>query len=145
MRAHSLRRLLWAGPAATGAAILVIGLYYAVSKALGEQYLLPVEGNSSHFSPMSVTAPAIATLAAGLVATVFFALLIRFARKPETVFLSVAVTALLLSFGGPSSLPGVTMQTKILLSGMHVLAAVIITGGIILLSREKRKHELPRI
>jgi hypothetical protein len=78
-------------------------------------------------------------LIAGLVATVFFGLLIRFARRPGTVFLSVAVTALILLFGGPFSLPAATMRTKILLSGMHIIAAVIITGGILLLSRQKAK------
>jgi hypothetical protein len=137
MPAYSLRRLSWVGPAATIAAILVSALYYTATKALGEQYLLPLAGNGARLGPMPATTFMVAILVAGLVATVFFGLLIRFARKPGTVFLSVAVTALILSFGGPFSLPAATMRTKILLSGMHIIAAVIITGGILLLSHKK--------
>jgi uncharacterized membrane protein len=88
---------------------------------------------------MPATTFMVAILIAGLLATVFFGLLIRFAQSPGTIFLSVAVTALILSFGGPSSLPAATLRTKILLSGMHVIAAVFITGGILLLSRKNAK------
>ena len=55
------------------------------------------------------------------------------------MFLSVAVAALILSFGGPLNLPAGTLQLKILLSGMHVIAAGIITGGILLLSHQNVK------
>ena len=40
-RPFSLRRLLWAGPIATIAAILANLLYYALTNALGEHYLMP--------------------------------------------------------------------------------------------------------
>jgi hypothetical protein len=139
MPAYSLRRLSWAGPAATIAAIPVSIIYYTATKALGEQYLLPLDGNGTRLGPMPATTFMVVILIAGLLATVFFGLLIRFARKPGTIFLSVAVTALILSFGGPFSLPASTMQTKILLSGMNIIAAVIITGGILLLSHKKAK------
>ncbi len=136
MPPYSLRRLLWGGPVATIAAILVNLLYYAVTKALGEQYLMPLDGSSSHLGPMPILMPVVAILIPGLLATIFFGLLIRFSRRPATVFLSVSVAALILSFGGPFNLPGASMQTKILLSGMHVIAAGIITGGILLMSHK---------
>ena len=139
MCAYSLRQLSWVGPAATITAILVNALYYAATKALGEHYLMPLDGNGAHLGLMPATTFMVAILIAGLVATVFFGLLIRFARRPGTVFLSVAITALIVSFGGPFSLPAATMRTKIFLSGMHVIAAVIITGGILLLSHKKSK------
>ena len=139
MHTYSLRRLLWAGPVATIAAILANLLYFDVTKALGVQYRLPLVGGGSHFFPMSALMPVVATLVPGLLATIFFALLIRFSHKPATVFLSVAVAALILSFGGPFNLPAGTLQTKILLSGMHLIAAGLITSGILLISRQNVK------
>ena len=139
MSSYSLRRLVWAGPVATLAAILAVVAYYALTRALGEQYRMPLDGNSSHFSPMPVLTPILAILIAGLLASIFFGLLLRFARKPATVFLSVSITALILSFGGPFDLPAATMQTKILLSIMQVIAAGIITAGILLMSHKNDK------
>jgi len=140
MGAYSIRRLCWAGPVATLIAVLVDVLYYAVTKAFGESYLIPVAADGSQLYPMPAATLVMTILTPGLIATVFFGLLIRFARKPATVFLSVAITALIVSFGGPFSLPAAAMQTKLLLSGMHVIAAVVITGGILFLSRNKNSH-----
>ena len=135
MPPYSLRRLLWGGPVATIAALLAVLLYFGITKSLGEQYLMPLDGESSR-GPMPILLPVIATLIPGLLATVFFGLLIRFSRKPATVFLSVSVTALILSFGGPSNLPGASFQTRILMSGMQVIAAGIISSGILLTSHK---------
>ena len=139
MSPYSLRRLSWAGPVATLAAILADMAYYALTKALGESYRIPLDGNSTHLGPMPLLTPILAILVPGLLASIFFGLLLRFARKPATVFLSVSITALILSFGGPFDLPAATMPTKILLSGMHVIAAGIITTGILLLSHNNSK------
>jgi len=140
MPPYSLRRLLWGGPAATIAAILVVLLYYDVTKSLGEQYLMPLDGNSAHLGPMPFLMPVVAILIPGLLGTLFFGLLIRFSRKPATVFLSVCVAALILSFGGPFNLPDASIQTKLLLSGMQVIAAGIITWGILLMSHKDSSH-----
>jgi hypothetical protein len=139
MPAFSIRRLLWGGPVATVLAILATWLYYGATKALGEQYLIPLDGGSSYLTPMPVLMLVITTLLPGLVASIFFGLLIRFSRKPATVFLSVSLAALLLSFGGPFYLPEISLQTKILLSGMHVVAAVVITVGILLMCHKNVK------
>jgi len=100
---------------------------------------MPLDGNSSHLDPMPLITPILAILVSGLLASVFFGLLLRFSRKPATVFLSVSITALLLSFGGPFDLPAATMQTKVLLSGMQFIAAVVITGSILLISHQNVK------
>jgi hypothetical protein len=142
MPPYSLRRLVWAGPLATLAAILADVLYYVLTKALGEQFRLPLDGNSSHLGPMPVITPIIAILIAGLLASGFFGLLLRFARNPATVFLSVSIAALILSFGGPMYLPEVSLPTKILLSGMHLIAAGLITGGILFMSHKNVKFPL---
>ncbi len=139
MPPYSLRRLYWAGPGATLAAILANMAYYTLTKALGEQYPMPLDGNSSHLGPMPILTPILAILVAGVLASIFFGLLLRFARKPATIFLSVSITALTLSFGGPFDLPVATLQTRILLSGMHVIAAGIITAGILFMSHKNVK------
>jgi putative copper export protein len=144
MPPYSLRRLLWVGPVVTLAAILVNLSYYGVIKALGGQYLLPLDENSSHLVPMPVFMPVVIILITGLLATILFGLLIRFVPRPATVFLSVSVTALILSFGGPFNLPTGNMSTKILLSGMHVIAAAIITGGLLFLGHKDAKPEPPQ-
>jgi hypothetical protein len=136
MHPYSLRRLSWAGPSATMIAILADGLYYAITKALGVQYLMPLDGSGSRIEPMPILMPILATLVTGLLATILFGLLVRFSRKARTIFLSVAFTALILSLGGPFNLPAASMLTKILLSGMQIIAAGIITGGILLMSKE---------
>jgi hypothetical protein len=139
MPPYSLRRLSLAGPLATLAAILVDIAYYTLTKTLGEQYRMPLDGNSSHLGPMPVLMPILAILVAGLLASIFFGLLLRFAHKPATVFLSVSTTALVLSFGGPFDLPTATLQTRILLSIMHVIAGGIITAGILFMSHKNIK------
>jgi hypothetical protein len=139
MPPYSVRRLSWAGPLATLAAILVDIVYYILTKALGEQYRIPLDGNSSHLGPMPVITPILAILVSGLLASIFFGLLLRFAKKPATVFLSVSITALILSFGGPFDLPSATLQTRILLSIMHIIAAGIITAGILFMSHKNVK------
>lgn len=142
MPPYSARRWFWAGTVATVAAILATLMYYSLTKAFGESYLIPLEGSSSHFSPMPVSMPVVAILIAGLLAAVFFGLLMRFARRPATIFLSVSLAALLLSFGGPINLPAASMQTKILLSGMHIIAAAVITGGILFICHKDAKPGL---
>jgi hypothetical protein len=139
MHSYSLRRLSWAGPIATCMATVANLIYYGVTKALGEQYLMPQTEIGDRLGPMPIILPITATLFVGFVATVFFGSLIHFARKPATVFLSVAITALMLSFGGSFSLPAAPLQTKLLLSGMNVITAVFISGGILLLTRKNTK------
>ena len=78
MPPYSLRRLLWAGPIATIAAVLVNLLYYTLTKALGEHYRMPLDGSTSNLAPMPFLMPVLATLVAGLMATLLFGLLIRF-------------------------------------------------------------------
>jgi hypothetical protein len=137
MPPYSLRRLIWGGPVATVAAILACLVYFAVTKALGEQYIMPLDGTNSHLGPMPVLMPVLAVLIPGILATFFYGLLVSYSSKPATVFLSVSVAALILSFGGPSSLPDAALLTKILLCGMQVIAAGVISGGILLISHKK--------
>jgi hypothetical protein len=139
MQLFSLRRLLWAGPLVTLAAALANLLFYFISRALGGQYLFPVDAAGTRLEPMPAWMPVLPTLALGLVASLFFALLVRFARRPVTIFLSVAATALLVSFGAPAGLPGGTpLSTRFLLAGMNLLTALVLSAGILALSRNRQ-------
>jgi uncharacterized membrane protein YphA (DoxX/SURF4 family) len=134
---YSIRRLLWAGPLATLIALVANFLFYTLTKATGEQYLMPLDGSTSHIGPMPVLLFIVPTLIVGVAASVLFGLLIRFSRLPAIVFLSVAIAALVLSLGGPGSLPDTSLKTQLLLTGMNLLTAICLTGGILLLSRDK--------
>ena len=134
-----MRRLLWAGPVATAAAILATLLYYTLTKAFGEQYQMPLGVDPTLTSPMPAIMPILAVLVPGLLASGFFGFLLRFSRKPATIFVSVASAALILAMAGPFSLPEAAMRTKVLLCGMQILAGGVITAGILLLSHQKTK------
>ncbi len=139
MRRYTLRRSIWAGLFATMIAVVANLLYYWITKGSGEAYLVPLDANGTQLVPMPAALPVIGALFIGLLATIFFWLLIRRVRKPVTVFVSVGITALILSFGGPFGMPGTDLKTKILLSGMNVLTGVIVVGGILLFGRVKNK------
>jgi type IV secretory pathway VirB2 component (pilin) len=137
MRQFSLRRLLRAGPLATILAVVAVLVYYYITKAFGEDYLIPMTSDATLLRPMPPAMPLVAVVIVGLLASLFFGLLVRFSRAPAIVFLSVTSAALVLSFGGSLYLPTSALHTKILLSGMNILAGVILAGGILLGSRER--------
>jgi hypothetical protein len=132
MLTFSLRRLFWIGLLMTVLAIAINSLYYGLSRLAGETYPMPLNGTGSRIGPMPILMPVIATALLGLTATLFFVLLVRFTRQPVVIFVSVAFTALLVSFGGPLSLPEVVpLRTRLLLCGMHVLTAAVIVLGLL--------------
>jgi fumarate reductase subunit C len=135
----SYRRLLWAGPTATVFAIIANLFLYGVSRLFGEQFLIPLNQNSTEPSTMPALMLIVAILISGIAATFFFAVLLRFSKNPVIVFVSVAVAALVLAIGGPYYLPNTPMHTKILLDGMSLIAFLFITGGILLMSHPKNK------
>jgi hypothetical protein len=135
MHRFSLRRLVWAGPLATIIAIVAVLFYYFVTRVFGEEYLMPMNSDATLLRPMPLAMPVLTVLLVGFLATLFFGLLVRFSKTPAVVFLSVAIAALVLSFGGSLYLPASNLQTKILLCGMNVLAGVILAGGILSFSR----------
>ena len=133
----SFRRILWTGLVTTLAALATNLLFFALTHLFGEQYNMPLSDPISRVGPMPVTMVIVSTLLLGFLATVLFGLLVRFVKNPMTMFLSISITALIVSFGGPYYLPEAGVQTKVLLSIMHILTALFITGGILLLNRKK--------
>ncbi len=131
MTGYSLRRLLWAAPLTSGLAAIVNLLYYELTRAMGEPYVVPINSSGTVFEPMPVIMVFLFTLVGAIGAILLFTILVKLAKHPLPPFLSISATALLVSFGGPFSLPAVTLGTRILLSGMHILAAVVTVGGLL--------------
>jgi hypothetical protein len=134
----SIRRLLWTGPLTILLALLVNLLFFTVTRALGERYMMTLDGPIKPAVPMPVLSIIIATVVAAGGAILTFALLLKITHVPLPPFLSISAAALLVSFGGPFSLAGGTsLLTKLLLGVMHVLTCLVVVGGLILFTREK--------
>lgn len=61
-----------------------------------------------------------------------------FLRKPSTAFVVLSVVLGLLSMGGPASLVGADVGTKVVLGLMHVVSAVAIVALALRMGRAKR-------
>jgi len=125
-----LGRLLIAGllggalAAAANTALLFAG------KAAGIGFLAPIKGPAV---PLQVIQPAnviIMCLAPALGAALLLALLGRFTRRPYRIFLAIAGLFLLVSFYPDWALPMDSLPTRALLSVMHLVAGVAITGAL---------------
>ena len=136
MHPFSLRRLLWAGPLSALLAVAANLLFYAASRAAGQAYLVTLGGPAQPAGPLPVLSIVLVTLAASAGASLLLAFLIQVSRAPLPPFLSISAMAMLVSFGGPFSLSeGTQTVTKLLLSCMHLIAGLVIVGGLLLFSR----------
>jgi hypothetical protein len=83
-------------------------------------------------------------LVAALGAALLLALLARFTRRPHPIFLAIAGVFLLISFYPDWAFPMDSLATHALLSVMHIVAAVAITG-MLLHTRNRRveTYEVP--
>jgi hypothetical protein len=134
------RKIVWVGLLISIVSVLANLLFFALTQALGEQYIIPLTESSTNSGPMPVFMVILATLTSALLATMLYSFLSKIAPNATMPpFLSVAGTALLVSFGGPLDLPGAVMQTKLLLSTMHIIAAIIIIGGLLIFHWQKKK------
>jgi hypothetical protein len=119
-------RIVRAGAIAAVGAVLANVLVYFVASALGwmpATYINPQLGR-----PIGVGEVVGATLPGAVGATIVFALLARFTRRPVTIFRIVAVIVLVLSFLSPLALPGAPLSLILSLEIMHVVAAAVIVG-----------------
>jgi hypothetical protein len=130
----ALSRLLWVAPLAGLVAGLANLLLFLLLRAAGLEFLMPLGGPGSALQPLPAFMPVVASFAPALGAAAVYAGLGRFVRQPARAFVIVAAVFLLLSLGGPLSLP-VTTAVKLALSAMHLIAGVIITGLLVRLGR----------
>ncbi|MFH2038613.1 MAG: DUF6069 family protein [Chloroflexota bacterium] len=123
-------KIIWVGILISIISILANLIFFALTKAFGEQYIIPLTDVASITGPMPVVMVILVTFLSSLLATALYGFLNII--TPNAIlppFLSITGTAFLVSFGGPMELPETVMQTKILLCMMHIIAALIIIGG----------------
>lgn len=112
------------------ALLAVIGnllVFFVSNQLLSSPLLIPTQPGSTELAPLTAVMVTVATIIPILGATILLSLLGRWVARPFTVFTIIAVLFLLISFGGPLSLP-VDGTTKLILNLMHVVAGVSAIG-----------------
>ncbi|HJW76344.1 MAG TPA: DUF6069 family protein, partial [Thermoleophilia bacterium] len=124
----AVRKLWWAALVAAVAAFVgdVIVLVIA-EDLLSLSVTVQVPPQYQILGPLDVAGIAWATVPPAIGATILLAILGRFTRRPFLIFQITAAVSLLLSFGGPLSLP-VSEAVKIVLGLIHIVAAGAIVG-----------------
>jgi hypothetical protein len=135
----SIRRLIWAGPLTGILATIANMAFYLITRSAGEKYLISLAGPSNPIDPLPVISILLATFVSALGATIVLAVLVKISHVPLPPFLSISIAALVVSFGGPFSLTrGTHLTTKLLLSTMNIIAAVIIVGGLLYFTYQRK-------
>ena len=126
-------RLLWVVPLIALAAAAANALVYLVAtavEAIPSGFVIPGPG-----TPLTLGMVVGSTVVPALVAGVVFALLGRFTRRPVRNFVVLAAVLLVLSFITPLTIPGAPLSMILAMELMHVVAAVVIVGGLVVLAR----------
>ena len=124
----SWRRLV---PVALLAALLAAvanTLVYFAASGLGfipQSVLLPSPRGEA---PLTASLVATTSVMGTVGATIIFAIIGLFARRPVRLFRIVAAVALVLSFVMPATVPGVPVAMRLSLALMHVVAWAVIVG-----------------
>jgi Family of unknown function (DUF6069) len=134
-RARTPAGRVWrAGLLAAAVAAVANAIVFTIERmALGLSLPVP-QGAGAEMAPLSVVMVVVVSVVVGIGATLLLAILNRFVRRPIRIFQGIAAVALLLSFGGPLSLPA-DIATKVGLSTMHLVAAAAIVGLLTGMSR----------
>jgi len=124
-------RLLWVAPLAGLIATALSTAIYLAAAALGS---MPQDVVVQGRGPITLGAVISSSFVPALLAAGALALFGRFTRRPVRNFVALAAVALVLSFATPFSLVGASAAMRTVLLLMHVLAATIITGGLLTLA-----------
>jgi hypothetical protein len=130
----SLKRLLWVGPLAIIAAIIVNQILRLLAVSL-----LNI---SSEFPPLQVGPPIFFTLIGVLGAAIVFAIIARFSRRPIRLFRTIALVVLLISFVPDillltsNAMPGTSPVAVGSLAIMHLVTWAITVWMLTTLARE---------
>ncbi len=137
----SFGRILGAGLlVAIGAALANVVMFVLERDFFGVSFAFPYQRAGSVAMPLPVTFVILASGLPAILAALLLAVLGRLAQRPLRIFQSVGVIILLVSFGGPISVPA-GLSTKLALGVMHVVAATIIIGGLSILAQERPPRE----
>ena len=132
----ALGRLWWIGLLAAIASVIVNAIIVTIARGL---FNVPPE-----FAPFTVPQFTFLTVAGVAGATIVFAVVGRFARRPIRTYYWIAAIALVLSwlpdFGllAARPYPGTTIQSVGTLMFMHIVTAAISVGLLTTLGREQR-------
>ena len=126
---------LWrAGLIAAVLAATANALIYGIGRMAGTiPQSVEVDALSGN-GPVTVTAVIFTSVLAVLVATLFYAVLRRTARRPERTFLIAGTILLVVSLTMPFSIPGVPMKMAVTLALMHITTAIVALGGLVWLA-----------
>jgi hypothetical protein len=131
----ALRKLWWAALAAgVTAALLNVLFDLLVSGPLGIAIQVIAPGSTDP-QPLALIAIILSGIIPALGAAVLLIILNRFIKRPFFVFQIIALIFVLISLGGPLTMPGEAV-VKFVLSCMHFIAAGSIVGVLSALARE---------
>ena len=133
-----LNRLWWVALVAAGASALGNLLLFFIAAGLGVSFLMPLEPGSSELAPLPAVIVVVASALPAIFATILYALLGKFVRRPILIFWIISAVVLVLSFGLPIfNLPAtVDTPTVIALELMHIVSAATIVGVLTGLGRK---------
>ncbi len=137
--AISIRTLsVSAAVAAAASAIGNLALLAIARGGLGMELVLAVAPDSPELAPLPVQKVVLASVLPALVGAVLLALIARFTARPMRFFGPLAAVVLVLSMGGPASIPVEEPATSWILGLMHVISAVAIVGVLAAMTRRGR-------
>ncbi len=130
-------RLLWVVPLAAISAAVANVLVYFVGVATGAISLSVLFPSVAGESPLTVGMVVATSVVGAVGATVVFALVGRFSRRPIRTFRIVAAVVLALSFIPPLTIPAVPISMVLTMELMHLVTAFIIVGLLTTLARRR--------
>ncbi len=116
------------GLAALTAAAANLTFFLVAKHAFTISFVMPYQGPGSAPAPLPAGMVIIASAVSALAAAGLLGVLTLLVARPRPIFLLLAALGALLSLGGPLSLAGVGLDTRLALITMHLLAAAIIVG-----------------
>ena len=124
-------RLLTAAMTGGVLAALVNTTLLVAGKAFGVAFLAPIGGPGAPLETIQATNVVIMSLVPALGAGLLLALLRRVTRRPSPIFLAIAGALLLASLFPGWVLPMDSVAKRTLLSAMHLVAGIMITGALL--------------
>lgn len=120
---------LWqvGGIAAVSATLGNLIVWFVATRLLQMELIVFAQGPGSPLMPVSPGMVILTSAVPAVGATILLAVLGKWVARPFRIFQIISAVFLLLSLGGPLSLPAeVTMSAKVVLSLMHVIAGATI-------------------
>lgn len=122
---------LWqaGGIAAVSAVVANLIFWFLITRVLQMELMVFAQGPGTPLIPVAAGMVILTSAVPAIGAAILLTILDKFVARPFRVFQIIAAVFLLLSLGGPFSLPAeVPISTKLILSAMHGIAAAAIVG-----------------